>query len=383
MVLRKRVRQRLTGVFDAKAPVRTFNSRRGGWWGDRVFTVNRRPPKGASCTRDAPLVGPEVVKIDHPTTPPGVKLFKTRVSVKVSVVEIYRSRWRSRGVECSIYRVGSRTFRWSVGFLPLTPPVSVVSWVVAVWSADLVLVFCRGGTRVRFVCFGGFNMPALAPYIPARDANLANFVDNFSALITATPALYGLGALDAANIAAVVSAWDSAFALVTSPATKTAAVVSAKNAAKVSLLQTIRPYAQTIALNPGVASADKIALGLNPRTSPPSPISAPNSSPVLVVQSGSNLAIVVRYRDSAAAVSVKGKPYGVISCEVYGLVSETAVSDVEVLAHVVSATKSPFVLQRGAADGGKQIYLAARWKTRTGLYSPWSGIISFTVPIGG
>ena len=54
-------------------------------------------------------------------------------------------------------------------------------------------------------------MPALAPYIPVKDADLANWLDNFSALITASPATYGLVAGDAVAIAAQVAAWDAAY----------------------------------------------------------------------------------------------------------------------------------------------------------------------------
>ena len=223
-------------------------------------------------------------------------------------------------------------------------------------------------------------MAALPPYVPSQDAKLANWAENLSTLITANPGMYGLVAADAVTIAAAVAAFQAAYTLVTSPTTKTAQSVSDKNTQRVLMLQTVRPYAQQISLNAGVSSADKIALGLNPRTSTPSPITPPVSNPVLVFQSAGNLTLALRYRDSAAGVSVKAKPYGVTSCEVYGLVSATPVTSPETLMHLVSATKSPLTIQRPSSDAGKQLYLAARWKTRTGGYSPWSPIVNFTVP---
>jgi hypothetical protein len=209
---------------------------------------------------------------------------------------------------------------------------------------------------------------------------LDNRAANFSTLISATPAAYGLTTADAANIASAYAAWSSAHAIVTSPTTKTAASVAAKNAARTTLLAIVRPYAQQISLNAGVASSGKVAVGVNPRTSTPSPITAPASNPVLTIQAGGNLTVVLRYRDSAASVSVKSKPYGVVACEIWGAVSATPVADPSALAFVVDATKSPLTLQRPPSDGGKQLYLAARWKTRTGGYSPWSAIVNFTVP---
>ena len=115
-------------------------------------------------------------------------------------------------------------------------------------------------------------MPAVAPYIPAKDAQFDAWLNNFSTLISAAPATYGLVAGDATTIAAQYSSWHAAYLLCTSKSTKTANAVSAKNTAKVTALAIIRPYAQTISNNPGVTSANKIALGLNPKTSTPSPI---------------------------------------------------------------------------------------------------------------
>ena len=52
--------------------------------------------------------------------------------------------------------------------------------------------------------------------------------------------------------------------------------VQAKNTERVMVLATCRPYAQAISLNAGVTAGNKIALGVNPRTSVPQPITAPN-----------------------------------------------------------------------------------------------------------
>lgn len=226
-------------------------------------------------------------------------------------------------------------------------------------------------------------MPALAPYIPTKDADLDLWLANFSTLITAGPPTYGLVAGDATAIATAVANWAAAYALVTSPSTKTAQAVSDKDTQKTTVLGIVRPYAQQISLNAGVTSANKIALGLNPRTSLPTPITPPVTNPVLVVQSGSNLSIILRYRDSAASPSVKSKPYGVRSCQVFCKVSATPVIDPTEMFLKATATKSPLTVLFDPGDAGKQAYFAARWATQKGEYSPWSPIINFTVPAGG
>jgi len=225
-------------------------------------------------------------------------------------------------------------------------------------------------------------MPALPPYVPTKDAAFSNWLDNFSALLTASPATYGQTAGTATAVAAVTATWDAAYALVTSPATKTADTVQAKNTARVNALATVRPVAQNIRLNPAVATADKIAIGVNPNTSVPAPVTPPATYPILNIQAGASLQLYVRYRDSAASPSVKSKPYGVQSVQIKYLVSATPISDVSLLTQQFTATKSPSLIQFAPGDGGKQCYMAAYYLLRNGRASGFGPIVGFTVPIG-
>lgn len=224
-------------------------------------------------------------------------------------------------------------------------------------------------------------MPALPPYVPVKDAGLDAWAANFSTLLTANPTLYGQSAGTAVTVAAAYASWHAAYLLVTSPLTKTAATVSAKNTQRVSLLANVRPVAQSISLNPAVASSDKVAIGVNPRTSTPTPITPPTSYPIVSIQAGAALQLYVRYRDSAASVSVKAKPYGVQSVQLRYLVSNTPVTDLSQLTGLVNLTKSPSLVQFGSGDGGQQCYMAAQYLLRNGKVSGFGPIVSFTVPL--
>ena len=222
-------------------------------------------------------------------------------------------------------------------------------------------------------------MPALAPYIPAKNAGFVSWLANFSTLITASPATYGLTSGDATSIAAQNTIIAAAYGLITSPSTKTAATVGAYNADKINALALIRPYAQLISNNAGVSSANKIALGLNPKTSVPIPITAPNTSPALTAQSTSTTGTILRYRDSTASPSVKAKPYGVVQIQIFATTSTTPITDPSLLPLVATLTKSPATIALGSANAGKTAYFAARWITRKGLVGPWSSIISYVI----
>jgi hypothetical protein len=219
-------------------------------------------------------------------------------------------------------------------------------------------------------------MPSLPPYIPAKNAALVAWAANFSGLITAAPATYGLTSGDATAIAAQYSALNTDYALITSPSTKTAATVSAFNSQKIDAIALFRPYAQAISLNAGVTSANKIAVGVNPRTSVPIPITTPTTTPVLTAQSASTAGIILRYRDATASPSVKSKPYGVIGLLIYAKASATVITDPTVLTFEGTQTKSPFQLSM-PATAGMIVYMAARWVTKKGLVGPWSPIINY------
>jgi hypothetical protein len=222
-------------------------------------------------------------------------------------------------------------------------------------------------------------MPSLAPYIPAKNANLLAWAANFSTLITAAPSTYGLTSGDATTISANYTALNTAYALITSPSTKTAATVSAFNTEKVMALAVFRPYAQTISLNAGVSSSAKTAVGVNPRTSTPQPITAPTTAPVLTAQSTSTAGTIVRYRDATASPSVKSKPYGVTGLQIFAMASTTPVTDPTTLPYNATWTKSPNTLVMGSENAGKTVYMAARWITKKGLHGPWSSIINYVV----
>lgn len=225
----------------------------------------------------------------------------------------------------------------------------------------------------------GELMPQLPPYIPAKNAAFVAWLANFSALITASPATYGLASGDATTIAGINTTVAADYALITSGATKTAVTVQQFNTEKVNALATIRPYALQISTNAGVSSANKVAVGVNPRTSVPTPITTPTTAPALTAQSTSTAGTILRYRDATASPSVKSKPYGVTQMQLYGMTSATAITDPSLLPFLAVVTKSPLTITLPSGSAGKTAYFAARWQTRKGLLGPWSAIISYIV----
>lgn len=218
-----------------------------------------------------------------------------------------------------------------------------------------------------------------APYIPVRDADLNNWASNFSTLITASPATYGLISADAVAIAASYTSWFAAYGLAINPPTRTSVTVADKDTAKISMLALMRPYAQQIANNAGVDVSDKIALGVNPRTNTPTPIAAPTSVPVLSLISATYLQHTMRYRDEGAPSTSRAKPVNVIQMQLFAAVSATVISDPTTLPLIATATKVPVVVTWDSSDRGKPAYYTARWINRNGLFGPFCDISNIIV----
>lgn len=230
-----------------------------------------------------------------------------------------------------------------------------------------------------------------APYIPARDSTLDSWADNFSTLVTASPATYGLTAPDAVAIANAFATWHAAYLLGGStgsppvpinPSTFTTVTVAAKNSAKFAMIVILRTYASQIRINPGVTNADKIALGLNLPNNTPSPIPVPLTFPLLSIVSAGPGTQIIRFADSATPAS-RAKPFGAVGMQLFRGVGVAAITDVNLTDFYAQLTSQPFQASFLIGDAGKVATYFARWITRgrtvgeaAAQLGPWSAPVS-------
>jgi hypothetical protein len=218
-----------------------------------------------------------------------------------------------------------------------------------------------------------------APYIPPKEADLANWSQNFADLIEASPATYDLSAADAAAITAANDTWQDAYANAINPATRTTPAVAAKNSAKLAFINLARTYAVQIAANPGVSNTDKLNLGLNLPNHTPSPVPAPTSFPELMFVGATPLLHTLRFTDSMQPTGKGKKPFGAIAAQVFRLVATAPGSDPSAAPLLGTFTKNPFASTFNSGDVGQVATYWARYVTRTGLVGPWSPALSATV----
>ena len=161
-------------------------------------------------------------------------------------------------------------------------------------------------------------------FLPNSDAALLAWSLQFSTLISATPAAYGLTALQATAYAALHASYATAFAGV-DPGIRSKASVAAKNASRAALKYNAKLLSSIVQGQAGVTNAQKIALGLNVRAVP-TPTPVPAHPPMLEVISVSGFTAKIRLHDAASG-SKRGKPAGVSGASVFSHVGPAAPTD--------------------------------------------------------
>lgn len=221
------------------------------------------------------------------------------------------------------------------------------------------------------------------PYIPGPDASFDLWTQNFSTLITAVPADYGLVPGDAVAIAAVVNPFHTAYLAAVNPATRTPAAIAAKDAARTSCESVVRPYAQSISRNPAVTNEDKIGVGVNLPNTARTPIPPPTTVPALSLVNSIHFQQTLAYRDTSTPTS-KAKPAGAIGCDLRMTLALAPAVDPEAAKPLTVATKSPVLVAFTSQDIGKHATYWGRWATRSGpggqvQYGDWSAPMTVVV----
>jgi hypothetical protein len=216
------------------------------------------------------------------------------------------------------------------------------------------------------------------PYIPPKDADLANWADNFRDLIVASPTTYGLVAGDGTAIGNVVTPFLAAYTIAINPTTRTAVTVAAKDTAKFAMLSVLRSYAQIVSANPAVDPSDKIALGLNLHGTPPSPIPPPSTFPLLNVLAATPLLHTVRYADELTP-DRRTRPFGAVGMELRRTIAVAPAVDPDAALFYALVTRQPVPVSFDSGDAGKICTYFGRWLNRKGQPGPWSAAAAFGI----
>jgi hypothetical protein len=153
-------------------------------------------------------------------------------------------------------------------------------------------------------------------YIPDDDQGLNTFAANFSTLISADPAGYGLLSSDATLYLSKQSTYAEALTAATDPSTRGGSKILAKDIARRDLVNFTRLLVRTIQGTPTVTDQQKYDLGITVRDVSPSPIGTPGFAPTVLVKSVQNTSVDIRLID-AANPTRRGRPTGVDGAAIF------------------------------------------------------------------
>ena len=220
-------------------------------------------------------------------------------------------------------------------------------------------------------------------YIPAPDADLDNWANNFATLLTADPVQYGEDAASALVVQTAYDSWSAAYQLAIDPSTRTPATVADKDAERVSLEATVRPVALRINARSSVTNIQRAALGITIRKTTKTPVPPPTTAPVVTLRSQIPGLAEVQIRDETTPTS-KAKPLGVIGVDIHVHVGATPPASADAAPLAKTTGKTPNTLAFTGEQSGQNAYVYARWTTRSGpggtaQKGPWSVLTQFVV----
>lgn len=219
-------------------------------------------------------------------------------------------------------------------------------------------------------------------YLPAREADLLNWSNNFDALITADPAAVGLDLAQATAFAALNATWAAAFATATDPSTRGPSATVAKLTAKDAMTENARFLAGIVQAAPGVTAQQIFDLGLTVRDTEPTPVPVPVSAPGIEIISSVGRAVRIRLRDVLNPDS-RAKPDGVVSAAVMSFLGSDPPAPTDMAAWTFEGVTTRTLTNINfdpTVPSGATAWLTAVWYNTTGESGPPTAPVSVQIP---
>jgi hypothetical protein len=219
-------------------------------------------------------------------------------------------------------------------------------------------------------------------FIPAADADLLAWSDNFSQMITATPTAFGLTAANATTLQTRQSAYATAFEAATDPATRGGSTVLAKDIARADLVSYCRALARAVQGTLTVTNQQRFDLGLTVRDTEPSPIPPPANAPGLDVVSVAGNSARIRLHDTANP-SRRGKPLGVAGASVFSFVGAAAPAELSQWKFEGNTTRTTVIVDFPAqTPPGAKVWFTAFWFNPRAQGGPTTTPVGTNIPGG-
>lgn len=219
-------------------------------------------------------------------------------------------------------------------------------------------------------------------YLPSTDAGLLAWSENFSTLINAAGAPYGVPVPLATAYATKHTAYADKLQLAVEPTTRTKLTVADKNDSRQILKIAARQIVSIVDGQATVTNAQRLALGLHVRDVIPTPVPPPATAPLIDVKSVFGRTARVRLID-AANPTRRGRPTGTIGAAVFSFVGATAPEDLGAWKFEGNTGRTAIdVAFPGTVAAGATVWLAAYWFNARMQPGPTAAPVSANLPGG-
>lgn len=219
----------------------------------------------------------------------------------------------------------------------------------------------------------------MSGYLPNRDAEFDEWVDNFIAYAGPRLEQMGFTPSDFEPIDTAVPEWKNALNTHLMWKAQTKSKREEKDQHRSDLSAMIRAFVARVQASPLVTDADRLGMGITVRSSAQIPSTLPaQMRPTGRAIGGAPLKHIVSFENAADAGVSKAKPAGVRSCEIWVKIGQEPSGPSE-LTYVKSTTRTRTVVDHEEQNAGKTAYYRLRWIDTHGNPGTWSDVFQATI----
>ena len=218
----------------------------------------------------------------------------------------------------------------------------------------------------------------MGDFIPSSDADFDAWLQNFVDYVVANAG--GLGATPAqvTSLQTAKTDWDAKYPASTTAQAASNAAVQAKADSRAGAELFVRPFVGMLQSNTAVTDAQRQSLGITVRSTSRTAVGAPSTRPIGSVDTSQRLRHTIVFVDELSPTS-RAKPDGVQGCEIWTKIGDAVPAGPSDVHYLALDTRTPYVAEFEAGDGGKTAHYMMRWISTRGEPGPWSQTVSATI----
>jgi hypothetical protein len=214
-------------------------------------------------------------------------------------------------------------------------------------------------------------------YLPQKEAELVDWIDNFVSQVTANAAAWGIPLAEITGIQGLQTEFKVLHTECAGP-NRTQTLVATKDAKKAELTAAVRGMVNYRFSAPVITDAIRVQCGLHPRDHTRTSHGVPQSRPDFDLRDRDFRRLDVDFWDQGS--ERKAKPLGINGAVISWAVLDAPPAVQGALAKSVLATHTPYTLEFVEEERGKTAYVALQWQNGKGQKGPFSEILSAIVP---